>query len=166
MISKNITLKFESGKVKFLKDVDFVLEKYNIDPSLLGEVMQLTGDSGDDVDGVEKVGIKTAVKLIKANGSVRNILRDVQSTKTYNNKKELKPLSQKLIDNIEAAREQILLNKELVVLNTTIPVPDIQTTMNPNWLKFYMFLNHYNIQSFMNIKSFNLCRQVICYSNT
>ena len=165
LVSKHITLKFESGKTKFVKDFAFVCEKYGIEPSMLGEVMQLTGDSGDDVPGVIGVGDKTGVNLIKANGSIRNILRDVENAKTFNKKGSLVKISSKLANNIEEARDQILLNKQLVVLNTSIPVPDIQTKIKPDWLKFYMFLYHYNIQSLMDLKSFNACRRALCYTN-
>jgi len=164
LISKNVTLLFESGKTKIVKDLNYVREKYNIEPSSLGEVMQLTGDSGDSVPGVNGVGIVNGTNLIKANGSIRNILRDVENAKTFNKKGEIVKVSSKLANSIEDAREQILLNKQLVVLNTSLSVPEIQTTINPDWLKYYMFLYHYNLQSLMSLKSFNACRRALCYT--
>lgn len=146
IISKHITLRFESGKTKFSKDIDWVIDQYGVHPSVLSECMQLTGDMGDNVPGVPKVGMITAINLIKANGSIRKLLRDGQNAKMFNRKGEVTTISKKLAQNIEDARDQILLNKELVVLNTSIPVDDdFKKTMNVNIKQFIKMIDHYQI---------------------
>jgi DNA polymerase-1 len=166
IISNNISLKFESGKLRIVKDMKWVTNEYGVHPTVLGECMQLTGDMGDNVPGVEKVGLKTAINLIKANGSLRKLLRDGANAKMYSRKGELTKITQKLATNIEKAHEQILLNKELVVLNTTIPVSEdlFKTTMEPNFKQFVKLVDHYQIdKKKLNlwIDLFNYGRQLI-----
>jgi len=148
MITNHVNLRFESGKIKILKDIQWVIKEYGVHPSILAECMQLTGDMGDNVPGANKIGIKTAISLIKANGSLRKLLRDGQNAKMYNRKGELTTITKSLAKNIDDAREQILLNKELVVLNTTIPVDDeFKTVMNPNLNQFARMVEHYQIDN-------------------
>ena len=151
MISDHITVRFESGTLKFVKDVKWVQDKYNIHPSLLGEVMQLTGDPSDNVPGVPKVGPVTAINLIKANGSLRVIFRDIPNAKTYDRKGNLVQISASLAAKLEQFQNQVFLNKELVVLNTKVNVGEFEftTELHSKWNRFYLFCKKYNLKSIL-----------------
>jgi DNA polymerase-1 len=148
LISSNVFLKSVSGKGQVIKDVNWVLNNRGCHPNLLAEIMQITGDDCDDVPGANGVGLVTATNLIKANGSLRVILRDTKNAKMFNKKGELIKIRPAIAKKIEDAKEQIVLNKELVVLNTKLDVSidwDTITKMNVNVKKFLSMVDHFRI---------------------
>src|SRR5690606_36602809 len=67
---------------KGITDVDsytptFVMEKYGIEPMKIIDMKGLMADSSDNIPGVPGVGEKTAVKLLKAFGSIENLLQSI-----------------------------------------------------------------------------------------
>lgn len=79
-------------------------------PDQVIEVLALWGDSSDNVPGVPGVGEKTAKNLISRFETLENL---------YNNIHELKG---KLKENLENFKEQAYLSRELVTINTSVPV--------------------------------------------
>lgn len=57
------------------------LEEYNIEPSLFWKVKAMAGDTSDNVDGVNGVGLKTAIKFI--NGELKETSKKYQSIINY-----------------------------------------------------------------------------------
>ena len=51
-------------------DPDAVAEKFGVAPGLVGDLLALTGDTSDNIPGVEKVGPKTAAKWLNQYGSL------------------------------------------------------------------------------------------------
>ena len=51
-----------------------VLEKYGLPPTKLAEMWALTGDVGDNIVGIPKVGPKTAAKWITAHGDLQTAI--------------------------------------------------------------------------------------------
>ncbi|MBL8497542.1 DNA polymerase I [Nitrosomonas sp. JL21] len=51
-----------------------VLAKFGVPPALMLDYLMLVGDASDNVPGVDKVGPKTAVKLLTQYGSLQNII--------------------------------------------------------------------------------------------
>ena len=51
-----------------------IKEKWGVDPSQIGEILALTGDSTDNIPGVPGIGGKTAAQLIHTYGTVENLL--------------------------------------------------------------------------------------------
>lgn len=66
-------------------------------PKQLVELKGLMGDASDNIPGVPGVGPKTALKLIKAYGTVENVLQNIEAV-------EGKSLKAKLADNQDSAR--------------------------------------------------------------
>ena len=84
LVSPHVTVlcpKMGMSKEKW-KDYDYVVTNYGLKPNQITELMSLTGDPSDNIPGVPKVGEKTAAKLIQANGSLDNIIKNVDDVPT------------------------------------------------------------------------------------
>jgi len=58
-------LTFEySGRQDIVYDENKVMSKYGVSPSKMIDLLTLTGDAADNVNGVPKVGLKTAAKML------------------------------------------------------------------------------------------------------
>lgn len=57
-------------------DYKAVVEKFGVVPSLIPDYLALVGDKVDNVEGVKGIGKKTALRVLKEYGSVKNILRN------------------------------------------------------------------------------------------
>lgn len=86
-------------------------EEYGVNPEQIIDVMALSGDAVDNVPGVPGVGPKTALDLIKRYGSIEVLLNSLQDI--------TKP---KLRENLASHKEQTFLSKELVRLDSNVPV--------------------------------------------
>ncbi|MFN8696467.1 MAG: DNA polymerase I [Burkholderiales bacterium] len=62
-------------------DISGVVEKYGVPPERIVDYLALMGDSVDNVPGVDKVGPKTAVKLINEYGSLDGVIANAESVK-------------------------------------------------------------------------------------
>jgi DNA polymerase I len=90
---------------------DTVKAAYGVEPVQLIDIMGLWGDTADNVPGVPGIGEKTATKLIVEFGSMENL---------YENLDRITKKKQK--ENLRAYRDQAFLSKELVTINTDIPL--------------------------------------------
>ena len=79
-------------------------------PSKYLEYVALKGDTSDNIPGVPGVGDKTAAKLVQDFGSVEELLGRTDELKG------------KLKENIEAAGERLILNKDLARIVTDVPL--------------------------------------------
>ena len=107
LVNKNITVFDEQKKTEW--DEIGVNEKFGISPSLIIDYLTLIGDASDNVPGVEKIGPKTAVKLLKKYGSLEKILSDSAN------------ISGKIGKNLEEAKSYINLSKKLVTIISDVP---------------------------------------------
>jgi len=82
-----------------------------ISPQQVVELMALSGDSSDNVPGVRGVGPKTAEKLIRQFGTIDNL---------YANLDQVKNVS--LREKLRAAEQDARLSRDLVVLDTAVPL--------------------------------------------
>ncbi len=80
------------------------------DPKLVIDLLALWGDASDNVPGVPGIGEKGAIKLIGQYGCVENIIEAAQH------------LTPRQRENILASREQLLLSKRLVTIDTDVPI--------------------------------------------
>lgn len=88
-----------------------VLERFGLPPERYLDYVALKGDPSDNIPGVPGVGEKTAAKLVREFGSVEELLARTAELKG------------KLREQIEAARERLLLNKDLARLETSLELP-------------------------------------------
>ena len=89
-----------------------VRKKWGVEPDQIGDVLSLVGDSVDNIPGVAGLGPKNAAALIKTYGSVQALLAGLESV-----------TSDRLREKLKSAREQILQNREMVRLDTDLPLP-------------------------------------------
>jgi len=105
---------------EILKDYNYVVSKYNLKPKQLIEYMSLTGDSSDHISGVPGVGEKTALRLLKANANLQNIIDNIDNLKFLKNENVV-DAAESLKDKIRQHVETILLTKKLVTINCLLP---------------------------------------------
>lgn len=102
----------EKPEILGIKEVNDLFQTKN--PNQVIDVMALWGDSSDNVPGAPGIGEKTAKKLISEFGSLENLLE---------NAGKLKGKQQESIINF---RDQILLSKKLVTIDTNVPFQFIE----------------------------------------
>lgn len=89
-----------------------VQKKWGVEPARIADVLALTGDSSDNIPGVDGVGNKTAAALVNQFGSVDNLLANLDQV-----------TSQRVREKLAGARAQILENREMVGLDCDLALP-------------------------------------------
>jgi 5'-3' exonuclease len=107
------TAKADAGRDAFaLLGPREIKEKWGVEPSQIGEILALTGDSIDNIPGVPGIGGKTAAQLIHTYGSVETLLQELPTV-----------LPEKLRDRLANARELIQSNRRMIALDDELPLP-------------------------------------------
>jgi DNA polymerase-1 len=92
-------------------DLKTIREKFGIEPHQMIDVQGLSGDSTDNVPGVPGIGQKTALDLIKTYHSMQELYEKLD---TITKKKQR--------ENLENFKDQAFLSRELVTIDTAVPV--------------------------------------------
>ena len=92
-------------------DEKSIREVNGVEPSMMVDVMGLSGDTADNIPGVPGIGPKTALSLIKTFGSMKNLYEKVD---TITKKRQH--------ENLVKYRKQALLSRELVTIDTSVPL--------------------------------------------
>jgi DNA polymerase-1 len=92
-------------------DIKTVRESFGVEPSQMIDVMGLSGDTSDNIPGVPGIGPKTALALIKTFGSMDRLYEQLD-----------KITKKKQHQNLVQYKAQAFLSKELVKINTNVPV--------------------------------------------
>jgi len=87
-----------------------VLEKFKVTPDNIIDLLGLMGDSSDNVPGCPGIGPKGAEKLITEFGTIEGIYENIEALKGKQ--------KQNMID----FKEQVLLSKTLVTIETKVPI--------------------------------------------
>lgn len=95
-----------------LLDIECVMKKWGVPPERIGDVIALIGDTVDNIPGVNGLGQKTAAQLLQSCGSLETLLADLDQVK-----------NERIREKLKAAREQVLQNREMVKLDTDLPLP-------------------------------------------
>lgn len=99
------------GNAVDILGVPEVLAKWDIDKvDQVRDILGMHGDASDNIPGIPGVGAKTAVKYIKAYGSIEGLIEHVDELKG------------KAKENVENFGEQGLLSKELATIDINVPV--------------------------------------------
>ncbi|MFN4075513.1 MAG: DNA polymerase I [Cloacibacterium sp.] len=100
----------KGGDVEIL-GVEEVKAKYEIeDPKQVIDFLAMMGDAVDNIPGLEGVGEKTAMKLLKEFGSIENLLANTDQLKG------------KLKEKVENSAERGILSKKLATIICDVPV--------------------------------------------
>ncbi len=83
---------------------------YGFEPHHFVDVLALQGDASDNVPGVPLIGEMNAIKLIGAYGSLDNLYKNADK------------IDGKRGENLRKFKEQAYLSKELMIINTQVPI--------------------------------------------
>lgn len=92
------------------RDEAYVLEKFGVKPSQMGDLLALMGDAVDGIPGVDKVGSKTAAGLLRINGHLDRVISNADKVPGQ--------VGANLRKGIEMAR----LSRKLVSFKTDMPL--------------------------------------------
>ncbi len=74
LINDNVSVLRYRGKNTIICDRSYIVKRFGIPPELYADFKSLTGDSSDNIKGVDAVGAVTAMKLIKEFGDIEQII--------------------------------------------------------------------------------------------
>ena len=112
LIGPNTSILRYRGERSIVCNQDYLREKFNIEGSQYVDFKSLTGDTADNIRGVDGVGPKTASKLISQFGDLNNLMENYQSIE-----------SQRLRERIEGTLESLKLNRTLIQMDCNQVLP-------------------------------------------
>ncbi|MFV9644560.1 MAG: DNA polymerase I [Desulfobacterales bacterium] len=92
-------------------DAEAIQKTFGMKPLQIIDVMGLSGDTADNIPGVPGVGPKTAIDLIKTYQSMELLYERIDTVK-----------KKKLHENLVKYKDQAFLSRELVTINTSLPL--------------------------------------------
>jgi len=98
-------------------DIDGVIEKFGVRPEQIVDFLTLTGDSIDNVPGVEKCGPKTAAKWLAEYADLDTLMANADR------------IGGKIGENLRAALPRLPLSRELVTIRTDVPLDHAPTDL-------------------------------------
>jgi len=118
---------------------DQVAAKWEVQPSLIGDVLALAGDSVDNIPGVG-LGRKTAAALIREFGGLEALLANIDKVKSGRTREKL-----------ANSRDQILENRKMVDLDChlELPVPIDELKIKPNYPRLIRALEECEFKSLL-----------------
>lgn len=156
-------------KKNMIKDEQFVSEKFSIPIERicegierLPEIMAITGDPTDNIPGIDKVGDKTASKIVMANKNFESILEDTDNLKILNTKGEIVDAKDDIKNKIKENKEKLKISYQLVKIICDLDIELVleKRCINQEKIKeefekleFRMFLNEFDKWS----RCFNNC---------
>ena len=109
LVTDKITI-WDPMKDKII-DAEAIQKTFGMKPLQIIDVMGLTGDTADNIPGVPGVGPKTAIDLIKTYQSMELLYERIDTVK-----------KKKLHENLVKYKDQAFLSRELVTINTSLPL--------------------------------------------
>ncbi|HNW50114.1 MAG TPA: DNA polymerase I [Prolixibacteraceae bacterium] len=114
LVSENIWIykPAKNGAKPEVWGIEEVKQNFEItNPLQVIDVLGLMGDTADNVPGCPGIGPKSAMKLIADFGSVEGVYENIDQLKG------------KQKENLEIFKDQVLLSKQLVIINQDVPIP-------------------------------------------
>ena len=74
LINSNVSVLRYRGEKTVICDEKYIADKFGITPAQYADFKSLVGDKADNIKGADKIGAKTAAKLLNAFGTLDNIL--------------------------------------------------------------------------------------------
>lgn len=112
LIDNNVSILRYRGKKTIVCDGEYLRQKYGITPAQYVDFKSLTGDNSDNIKGADRIGPKTAAKLLFEFGTLEEIIANAE--------KIIKPsIKESLMRNAERVRK----NKKLIALDDKAEIP-------------------------------------------
>ncbi|AKS42940.1 DNA polymerase I [Wenzhouxiangella marina] len=121
-------------------DAAAVEEKFGVPPALIGDYLALTGDSSDNIPGVEKCGPKTAAKWLAQYGSLEAVIENADE------------VGGKIGEHLRAALDQLPLSRKLVALDESVELdrgPDDIGPPSPDQARLIDLLREFGFSSWL-----------------
>jgi 5'-3' exonuclease len=83
-----------------LLGVEAVTKKWGVPPANIADVLALTGDSSDNIPGVDGVGQKTAAVLVNQFGSIAALLERSGEIASARTREKIETQRQRIVDNL------------------------------------------------------------------
>ena len=112
LISDRVKVLRYRGENTVICDTEYIRVKLGIEPSRYAEFKSLTGDTADNIKGVDKVGQKTAAQLMNEFGSLEELIARAEEIK--------KPSVRK---SVQESAERIRKNYQLIKLDGVEELP-------------------------------------------
>ena len=112
LITESVSVLRYRGDKTVICDPSYIRAKLGIEPCQYADHKSLTGDSSDNIKGVDKVGAKTATDLLRQFGTLDGVLANAVQIKRPS-------VRESVIKNAERAR----MNYRLIKLTVSAPLP-------------------------------------------
>ncbi len=112
LIGERVSVLRYRGKKTALCSTQYLMEKYDIAPCQYADFKSLVGDPSDNIRGAEKIGMKTAASLLKAYGTLEDIISNVDHI-------DKPSIRRSITQNTERIRK----NYKLIKLENNQPLP-------------------------------------------
>ena len=136
------TVVFSPYKDKgILYDKDKVLERFGVEPRQIPDVIALMGDSADNIPNVPGIGEVSAESLVKAYGSIENLLENSGKIK-----------QEKIRKAINDNTATIKLNKELALLEARVEIDfdlDSLKLKGPDFKELFRLFKYLEFKKFL-----------------
>lgn len=110
-------------------DLKAVKERFELEPKQLIDFKALRGDPSDNIKGMEGIGPKTALNLIKNFKNLDNLYKHLEIC--FKNEKQCQ-IKQPLAERLWKNREQVFRDKKLVTIEKNIPGLDLEKVRRKN----------------------------------
>jgi len=132
----------DGGLIK--RGVEEVKERFGVAPERIADLLALTGDSSDNIQGVDGVGPKTAAQLIEEFGSIDSIIANASKIKR-----------ESIRAKIEASKELLERNLKLVKLGSIAPegvawIPELFKRRAPDFERIRKIAMEFNLKGLLN----------------
>jgi DNA polymerase I len=117
-----------------------VKAKFDVFPEQIIDYLALVGDTSDNIPGIDKVGPKTAAKLLNQYGTLDNLIRNVNE------------VSGKVGENLRAGLETLELSRKLATIHSDLALPvTLQELVpaEPDTERLRELYTHYELRSFL-----------------
>ena len=118
-----------------------VFQRFGIEPAQIPDMLALMGDDVDNIPGVEGIGEKTAVELIKRFGSIEALFADINAIQ-----------QDKLKATLKANIDKIKLNKELALLDQGLDLdfdPDTLKVGPADYKELFRLFKYFEFKKFI-----------------
>ena len=114
-----------------------VIAKWDVPPTLIGDVLAIAGDSIDNIPGAG-IGRKAAAALLKEHGGLEALLNNIDKVKSVRSREKL-----------AAACEQIRQNRKMVELecDTPLPIPLDELRLRPDYAALIRACEEWELKS-------------------
>lgn len=112
LISEKVSVLRYRGEKTVICDEKYIADKFGITPAQYSDFKSLTGDKADNIKGAEKIGVKTAAKLLNTFGTLDGII-------AHRDEITMKSVRESIIRNTERLKT----NRELIKLENHAAIP-------------------------------------------